>query len=252
MATLYSFQSRNDLKNALCQYIQKAYNESLIKNNRFYIAISGGSLPKIIAESIKNLIDINWSKWEIFFADERVVPLCHQDSNYRLCHEEIFTNLPIPTENIHCINISLLNDPQKLSKAYESTLMSRFHTRNKEFPQFDLLLLGCGQDGHTCSLFPNHENLQENISWVIPVIDSPKPPPIRITLSLPVIINAQRIVFIVLGTEKKKVMKEIWNDRKKELPCSLINTKASSKVLWFSDTASTELVDEKLIKPFKL
>ncbi|KAG5518620.1 hypothetical protein PMAC_002588 [Pneumocystis sp. 'macacae'] len=252
MASLYSFQTKDELKTALYQYIKKTYDESLIKHDKFYIAISGGSLPKILGENIKDLIDINWKKWEIFFADERVVPLCHQDSNYKLCHDEIFIKLPIPKENIHCIDISLLNDPQKLSKAYELALINSFRIENtNKLPQFDLLLLGCGQDGHTCSLFPNHESLQENTSWIVPITNSPKPPSTRITLSLPVITNARKIAFVVLGIEKQEIMKEIWNNTK-EVPCSLINMKANSKVSWFSDIITTKLVDKRLIKQFKL
>ncbi|CCJ29352.1 unnamed protein product [Pneumocystis jirovecii] len=252
MATLYSFQTRDKLKIALYQYIKKTYDESIMKHNKFYIAISGGSLPKILGENITNLIDINWEKWEIFFADERVVPLSHQDSNYKLCYDEIFVKLPIPKENIHCIDTSLLSNPQKLSEAYESTLIKNFHIKNtNKLPEFDLLLLGCGQDGHTCSLFPNHKSLQENTPWVLPIIDSPKLPSTRITLSLPVITNARKIAFVVLGTEKQEIMKEIWNNTK-ELPCSLINMKAGPKVSWFSDVITTKLVDKKLIKQFKL
>ncbi|KTW29899.1 6-phosphogluconolactonase [Pneumocystis carinii B80] len=252
MATLYSFQTKDDLRNALYQYIKKAYDESIIKHSKFNVAISGGSLPKILGENIENLKDIDWNKWEIFFADERVVPLYSQDSNYKLCYDEFFMKLPIPIENIHSIDISLLNDPEKLSKAYESVLMKKFSIKNtKKFPEFDLLLLGCGEDGHTCSLFPNHKSLQENTSWVISITNSPKPPSIRITLSLPVIINAQRIVFIALGEKKREIMKRIWNDIE-ELPCSLINIKANCKVLWFSDISATELVDEKIKKQFKL
>lgn len=252
MATLYSFKTKDKLRNALYQYIKKTYDENIIKHNKFNVAISGGSLPKILGEEIENLIDIDWNKWEIFFADERAVPLCHQDSNYKLCYDEIFKKLPIPSENIHNIDTSLLDNPEKLSKAYESILMKKIPIKESEkIPKFDLLLLGCGEDGHTCSLFPNHKSLQESTSWVIPITDSPKPPPVRITFSLPVITNAKKIVFVVLGKEKREIMKKIWNDMK-ELPCSLINIKANYKVSWFSDIAATELVDERLKKQFKL
>ncbi|KAG4305009.1 hypothetical protein PORY_001684 [Pneumocystis oryctolagi] len=251
MANLYSFETEKDLKNALYQYITTAYHESIIKHDKFYVAISGGSLPKILGENIADLVDVDWNKWKIFFADERVVPLFHKDSNYRLCYDEVFTKLPIPKENIHCIDISLLNNPEKLSRAYELMLMNEFHLESiEQFPEFDLLLLGCGTDGHTCSLFPNHKSLQENVSWVLPITDSPKPPSTRITLSFPVITNARKIAFVVLGATKKEIMKKIWDNV--ELPCSLINTKAGSKVSWFSDTAATELIDKRLMKQFKL
>lgn len=91
-------------------------------------------------------------------------------------------------------------------------------------PCFDVLLLGLGPDGHTCSLFPDHKVLNETSLWVCPVNDSPKPPPCRITLTLPVINNANKCIFVALGSNKAEVIKVIilLKPRKLVFKCILL------------------------------
>jgi len=115
-----------------------------------------------------------------------------------------------------------------------------FHARDSvKLPIFDLLLLGCGPDGHTCSLFPGHELLRETAAWVAPIEDSPKPPPKRITLTLPVVTHGVKIAFVATGAGKKEIMKQIFEGGN-GLPCSLVNEGGSDRVSWFTDTAAVE------------
>lgn len=79
-------------------------------------------------------------------------------------------------------------------------------------PRFDVLLLGMGPDGHTCSLFPNHRLLEETSLWICPINDSPKPPPSRITLTFPVINNAKVCIFAISGDSKKTMVKVFWKN----------------------------------------
>jgi len=97
-----------------------------------------------------------------------------------------------------------------------------------------------GPDGHTCSLFPGHALLNETNGWVAPVTDSPKPPPNRITLTLPVVTHAHRIAFVASGGEKKDILKTIMEDPDQGLPCSLVNVSGGEKVYWFVDAAAAK------------
>lgn len=143
---------------------------------------------------------------QVFFADERLVPLDHEDSNYRLCHEELFSKVPeLKREQIHTIDVSLLDDAEELSDEYEKQLRDAFAGKSSvRLPVFDLVLLGMGPDGHTCSLFPGHELLTERTRWVAPIEDSPKPPARRITLTLPVLNKAHRVAFCLAGEGKQE------------------------------------------------
>ena len=128
----------------------------------------------------------------------------HEDSNYKLCEDHLFCKLPIPREKIHTIDEAYLDDVQELSDQYEQELVKCFANKSSvKTPAFDLLLLGMGPDGHTCSLFPGHALLNETDGWVAPITDSPKPPPKRITLLLHVVTHAHRIAYVVAGAEKK-------------------------------------------------
>ncbi len=160
----------------------------------------------------------------------------HEDSNYKLCEDHLFSKLPIPHEKIHTIDEAYLDDVQELSDQYEQELVKCFANKSSvKTPAFDLLLLGMGPDGHTCSLFPGHALLNETDGWVAPITDSPKPPPKRITLLLHVVTHAHRIAYVVAGAEKKDILKTIMEDPDKGLPCSLVNIGGGEKVFWFVD-----------------
>jgi 6-phosphogluconolactonase len=246
--SLYTFSDVSHLAKKLRIYVLAAQNAGISRHGVFKVAVSGGSLPKTLAQAL--LVDgngtnedtVHWDKWEIFFADERAVALDHEDSNYALLKSELLDKLPAegPKPLVHPIDVSLLSDTQELADAYEQVIVKSFAAKDSvRLPIFDLLLLGCGPDGHTCSLFPGHPLLREQDAWVAPIEDSPKPPPRRITLSLPVVTHGIKIAFVATGEGKKDIMREIFDSEEgRGLPCGLVNEGGGEKVSWFTDDAA--------------
>lgn len=180
---------------------------------------------------------------QVFYADERVVPLDHEDSNHLLCTRELFSHVPIPESNIHVIDTSLLDDLEELSDVYEKALIREFAQKDAaRFPVFDLILLGLGPDGHTASLFPGHELLVEEDRWVAYLEDSPKPPPKRITLTLPVLNHAARVAFVATGAGKVDMLPRILDHPEEGLPASRVKPAFPGHLYWFVDDAASEKV----------
>ena len=199
---LYTFPQIEKLQSSLANFIIKAQTDAIAKRGKFTIALSGGSLPNNL-KPLASEEGIEWEKWQVFFADERIVPLDHPDSNYSACAKAFLDNVPIQRNQIHTINTELFLDSTRLDPTadpkdadaseneavdiadeYEKQLVSTFAVaETARYPTFDLILLGMGPDGHTCSLFPDHELLSESDRWVAEVLDSPKPPKRRITFT---------------------------------------------------------------------
>lgn len=210
----------------------------------FNIAISGGSLINILATLFtKHNKQLNLGSWRVFFCDERLVPLNHADSNYGQFIESVIE--PLKKENISPLPELFpmsedLSDFSAVASQYSSVLPAEKH--------FDLILLGCGPDGHTCSLFPGeeHKYLLENSDSkaVLHCKNSPKPPSDRITFTLETLGWSDRLWFVATGAGKKPIFKEIFGLEgepvNENLPCSIVNKKFTAKVEWFVDTASTE------------
>jgi len=254
---LYSFPSADALIPSLAAFILKAQKEAINKKGRFTVAISGGSLPKMLSGLIDNPA-ARWDKWHVFYADERCVRLDHPDSNHKLATDTLFSKDPTPTENIQTIDIPAdCPNPDALELedicyAYEQKLITEFAQKEAaRFPVFDLLLLGIGPDGHTCSLFPGHELLTEEDRWVAPIEDSPKPPPRRITLTYPVVNHAQRVAFVATGEGKVDILSTILDKPEEGLPASRVRPASPGQVWWFVDDAASAKVQYPK-SPFKL
>ncbi|KAG0355859.1 hypothetical protein BC939DRAFT_488109 [Gamsiella multidivaricata] len=234
---IYTFPDTAALSQGLDKYVARLSEEGIKRHGKFAIALSGGSLPKQLSAILKDNPSVDFSKWIVYFADERCVPLDHEDSNYLLAKKELFDFVNIPEENIHTINPELIHNPEEAAEDYISQLAATFATKDSvRFPVFDLILLGVGPDGHTCSLFPGHELLQETVDWCAAITDSPKPPPRRITFTFPVVNHAHHVAFVAAGEGKQDMLHRIL-DTHGDLPAQLVKP-VTGTLSWFVDDAA--------------
>jgi len=235
MTQFHIFATHEELSAAVASYVIKLSAAAIAERGRFTVALSGGSLPKLLAANLITMPfrdQIDWTAWHVFFVDERCVPLSDPDSNYREAKTHLFDQVTLPVSQIYPIDPTL--NPTAMAEAYQEKLQTVFGATT--WPQFDLILLGLGPDGHTASLFPGHALLHEQRQWIAAIFDSPKPPPQRITFTLPLINAARHVAFLATGASKAEVLTQIKAGNS-HLPASLIQP-TQGKVNWFVDVAA--------------
>jgi 6-phosphogluconolactonase len=213
------------------------------------VALSGGNTPRrvyelLTTERFKDRVD--WRQLELFFGDERTVPPDHPDSNYRMAYESLISKVPLPAKNVH--RIAGEGNPDENARLYENELKTFF--AGLSWPRFDLVLLGMGTDGHTASLFPRSEALQEKSRWVV-ATKAQLSGQDRITLTLPVLNHAAEIVFLVTGKEKAQRLREVLeavgsglsavSSRDDLLPAQMVQP-VDGKLEWLVDRAAASLL----------
>jgi len=239
MAQISTDKDNEQYLNRIGKLVTEVAKESVQNHGYFSIAFSGGSAAtKICAAFQKDEYSqaTDFSKWKIFFSDERYVELEHPDSNYKAIKDGLIDKQSaIKAENV--FTLTKTGDLAKDSENYETQMKSVFTCQ--EFPKFDLIVLGMGPDGHICSLFPNHTLLEEQTKWIGYLQDSPKPPPERITFTMNVVNNAANVVFIATGEAKaENVRRAVKEDPTKEIPASLVKPK-NGTLYWFLDAGSS-------------
>ncbi|KAM3727277.1 putative 6-phosphogluconolactonase [Dirofilaria immitis] len=210
-------------------YVKEILIKSIAERNSAKIAFSGGSMPTLIAPLLASLENIDWSKVRIFVVDERMVPLNDIESNTGAYMKILPSNI-----SQSFIHYGPVDSTAECAKNYEEQIHNFTTDIDEGWPVFDLLLLGIGPDGHTCSLFPGHPVLKEDVKWVAAVEDSPKPPSKRITLTLPVINHARYVAFISTGKKKGELIKEIISGQNSNFPAAMVKPK-SGNISWFMD-----------------
>jgi 6-phosphogluconolactonase len=185
----------------LCQI---AYNDAIAKSDRFTIVAAGGSTPRVLYELLKNK-DWDWSKVHVFWGDERYVPVTDPQSNEGMTRQAWLDHVAIPAANIHGIPTNM-DDPSVSASQYEQHIQSFFGIESGIFPQFDLVLLGMGDDGHTASLFPHTPAIKVNDRLVTVGAKDGQP---RITMTVPLINKAKEIIFMIEGIAKAKALKAV-------------------------------------------
>ena len=227
-------------RRAAQDFLQSA-TQSVSEKGSFSVALSGGSTPKalysLLATDAALRSQLPWDKMYMYFGDERSVGPDHADSNFRMATETMLSKVPIKPEQVFRIK-GEYKDTEKAAQEYEQVLRTSFKIAEGQFPRFDLVFLGIGNEGHTASLFPGTKALHETKrlavrNWVGKLYTN------RITLTAPVINNAARVVFMVTGADKTLALKGILEGTHEpdQLPAQLIQP-PNGKLLWLVDTVA--------------
>ena len=235
---IHIFSDPRALAQAAANHILAFAEERLSAAKRFELVLSGGSTP---ADTYRALVDtdpLDWSRVHISWGDERCVPPDHASSNYRMAREALLDHIAIPTENIY--RMVCEKNPEAGALLYEDELRKRFP--HQSWPTFDLVLLGLGEDGHTASLFPGTDVLDEQERWVAPVLPT-QSDNWRLTLTLPAINAASQVIFLVSGESKSLMVRKLLQpgEAAPGFPAGRIRPKG--KVVWFLDQAAASRLD---------
>ncbi len=221
--------------------------KAISQRGRFTVALSGGSTPvrfyqALVEGGLASKVDL--SKVYFFFGDERDVSPESERSNYRLARDLFFKPLSVPSSNVIRWMTEII-DAKEVAVKYEQSLRRFFELKPGEFPVFDLVLLGLGDDCHTASLFPNTDALKvtDRIAVMnrVEILDSN-----RLTLTFPVINSARKIIFAVTGPEKAEALKEAVEGERNcsRFPAGCVKP-TDGELVWLADKDAAALLKKK-------
>jgi 6-phosphogluconolactonase len=220
-------------------------NEAVAQRGAFTVALAGGSTPKALYSLLVTdpafRDHLPWERMNFFFGDERHVPPDSDQSNFRMANESLFCKAPIQPGQIFRIRAEY-PDAEKAALEYEQVLRAYFKLADGEYPRFDLVLLGMGDEGHTLSLFPGTKALHASNrvvvrNWVGKLYTD------RVTLTAPAANQANRVIFMVTRADKAPALKAVLEGpyEPDQLPAQLIQP-ASGKLLWLADQAAGSML----------
>ena len=231
-------------RRAAQEFVQAAAS-AVREKGSFNIALAGGSTPKALYSLLVNdptlRSQVPWDKMHLFFGDERHVAPDHPDSNFRMATEAMISKSPLKPDQVTRIK-GEYPDADQAALEYERALREYFKLKNGEYPRFDLLLAGMGNEGHTLSLFPGTRGLHADgrivvSNWVGKLYTE------RITLTAPAASNAAEIIFMVTGADKALALKSVLEGRyePEQLPAQLLQPR-KGELLWLVDAAAGSML----------
>jgi 6-phosphogluconolactonase len=233
------FQDSAAIAEAAAHQFVALAQRSVETTGRFSVALAGGTTPMAMYALLAQppfRDQVPWSHLHLFWSDERYVPPDDSESNFRMVREALLDHIAIPAANIYLIP-TVGSTVEGTAESYEETIKAFFDGAP---PRFDLILLGVGPDGHTASLFPGFpEVVRPSGRLVAAVHNSPKPPPDRITFTLPLINAAMNVMVLANGVEKATAVRNALRPHEGEelLPVALVQP-TNGTLLWFVDEAA--------------
>jgi len=237
---VYLFDRESDLLDAASRLWNRTFEERLQSGKRFLVALSGGTTPipfyqRLAAQERPDI----WERTHLFLVDERFGAPDHRGSNGRMIAETLVRPARIPSKNVHLIPLDKTT-PEESARAYEESLQTFFRLGPGEIPEFDFILLGIGADGHTASLFPGTPALDEAQRAVVAVrLDEVRHD--RVTLTLPVLNRADRVVFLVQGEDKAEMVLRVIERRETALPAARVQPFREQPIFFLDRGAGMKL-----------
>ena len=238
---VFVFDTSEQLAIAGAERFVEYAQEAVTDQDLFSVTLAGGNTPRRVYELLATehfTSRIKWSRVHLFFGDERCVLPEHRDSNYGLVYSTLISKISIPESNVH--RIIGEGDAEANAQSYEIKLKSFFP--RLAWPRFDLALLGMGKDGHTASLFPGDDALNEKTRWVVKTrIEDLRQD--RITLTVPVFNHAVHAIFLVTGRDKSERLVEVLHGRSSpvQLPAQAIQP-VNGSLVWLVDRGAASLL----------
>jgi len=193
-----TFATADQVAEAACAQILTAAEAAIAERGRFKLVLAGGTTPEKVYRLLGKAA-ADWSKWYIYYGDERCLPADHADRNSMIATQTLLAQVPIPSAQIFTLPAEL--GPEEGALQYRQTVADAL--------PFDMVLLGMGEDGHTASLFPGHVHNTDELTH--PVYDSPKPPPERVSVSAKALSDTRRLIFLITGKNKQEPVKQ-WRE----------------------------------------
>lgn len=237
---LHVHANADTLNQAVADQIATLSAQAISRHGSFFVALSGGSTPRRLYQLLSSPAytdHIDWPQVHIFFGDERCVPHDHPDSNFRMADEALLAHVPIPAQQIHAIptDASAAGDN---AASYERVLRDCLpHDNSGGWPQFDLVLLGLGPDGHTASLFPDTAILRERQRAAAAVYVD-KLDAWRISLTLPTLEQARQLLFMVTGSDKAEIVRHALQPLPDDAILPVQRLQPGGSVDWHIDRAA--------------
>lgn len=229
---IQKFRDSDELSQAATKKFIELANQAIAERRRFLVSLSGGSTPMKLFERLANKT-LDWTHVHFFWGDERCVPVDDPGNTYGQTKKILFDK--IGTTNIHRIESEL--EPDSAAQAYAHTL-SEFADAPFDFPRFDLVLLGMGDDGHTASLFPGSPVNIETSTIAVTAHYQDRPAN-RVSLTPKVFNQAREIWFLVTGTGKAETLRRVINGERnlEQLPAQRIQP-VNGNLVWMIDNAA--------------
>lgn len=237
------FKDADHLSLALAEWITSLIEETLSRKEQFSLVLSGGNTPKklhLILASSPFRERIEWKRIQVFFGDERYVPLSDERSNARMAFDTLLDKVDLPGEQIHIMDTELT--PEAAAIEYEEEIFEYFGTDALPATTFDLVLLGMGDDGHTLSLFPGSPLIHEENSWVSSIFLEAQDM-YRITLTKNIVNRSAHIVFMISGKDKAPALHEVLEGKRNpdRYPAQVI-VPTTGELHFFIDEAAASLL----------